>query len=64
MKPKRIISIRHGESEGNVDKMVYNQKPDYTLELTQKGLNQALEAGKRLKEIVKDESLFFYVSPM
>jgi len=25
---------------------------------------QALEAGKTLKEIVKDESLFFYVSPM
>lgn len=64
MKPKRIILIRHGESEGNVDKKMYNQKPDYSLELTQKGLNQALEAGKKLKEIVTDESLFFYVSPM
>lgn len=64
MKPKRIILIRHGESEGNVDKNVYGNTPDYALELTERGKTQAFEAGKELKKIVGGESLFFYISPM
>ena len=44
MKPKRIILIRHGESEGNLDKGVYAQKPDYSLLLTELGHRQAQEA--------------------
>src|SRR5688500_17961867 len=64
MKPKRIILIRHGESEGNVDRLVYGEKPDYALLLTSKGTGQAATAGIRLKELVKDEHLHFYVSPL
>lgn len=64
MKPKRIILIRHGESEGNVNKSIYSTKPDYTLELTSKGVIQAYEGGKELKEIIKEEKVFCYVSPM
>ena len=64
MKPKRIILIRHGESEGNVDRIVYGNKPDYALLLTEKGIRQATNAGVHLKELVKDESLHFYVSPL
>ncbi len=63
MKPKRIILIRHGESEANVDKYLFGRVPDYTIELTEKGRMQAIEAGKRLKELVSDESIYFYVSP-
>lgn len=63
MKPKRIILIRHGESEANVDRYLFGQLPDYTIELTDKGRMQAKEAGKRLKALVSDESLYFYVSP-
>lgn len=63
MRPKRIILIRHGESESNVDKAIYCTKPDYTLELTSKGLNQADEAGIKLKELVGDENICFYISP-
>lgn len=63
MKPKRIILVRHGESEGNVDKNVYGNIPDYTLELTKQGINQALNAGKQIKEEIKEESVFFYISP-
>ena len=63
MKPKRIILIRHGESEGNSNSGIYKLKPDYTLELTPKGLSQADTAGKELKSILKEESAFFYVSP-
>jgi broad specificity phosphatase PhoE len=64
MKPNRIILIRHGESQGNVDANAYANIPDYALELTEKGKAQASEAGKKLKNIVGNESLFFYVSPM
>lgn len=64
MKPNRIILIRHGESEGNANKDLYTIKPDYTLELTEKGFEQALNAGRELKKIIGEESSFFYVSPM
>ncbi len=64
MKPHRIILVRHGESEGNIDKSIYGVKPDYTLELTAEGRKQAFEAGQKISEIVKNESMFFYVSPM
>ncbi len=63
MKPKRIILIRHGESEANVDQYLFSSKPDYTIELTDKGRAQAVETGKKLREIVGQESLYFYVSP-
>ena len=63
MKPKRIILIRHGESHANVDKYLFGQVPDYTIELTALGRKQAEEAGRQLKELVGDESMYFYVSP-
>lgn len=63
MKPKKIILIRHGESEGNADKSVYSTKPDYALSLSENGFAQAVEAGKKLKELINDESVYFYISP-
>ena len=63
MKPKRIILIRHGESEANVNKHLFASIPDYTIELTHKGVSQSIRAGENLKEIVKNENIFFYVSP-
>jgi len=64
MKPKRIILIRHGESEGNVNKRIYNQKPDFSLLLTDKGKQQAKAAGNLVKEMLGDEKIKFYVSPL
>ncbi len=63
MKPKRIILIRHGESEANKDKYMFANIPDYTIELTPFGMEQARNAGRELKALVKDETLYFYVSP-
>ena len=63
MKPKRIILIRHGESEANVDKYLFGRIPDYTIELTEKGRKQAHEAGERLKRLVGEEKVCFYISP-
>lgn len=63
MKPKRIILIRHGESQANIDRYLFGKVPDYTIELTEKGKVQANEAGEKLKKLVGQESLYFYVSP-
>ncbi len=63
MKPKRIILIRHGESEGNLDNSLYETIPDYALKLTQQGISQAKQAGREIKSIIGDESLYVYLSP-
>jgi broad specificity phosphatase PhoE len=62
-RPKRIILIRHAESEGNVDPSTYCHVPDNRMPLTSKGRNQALEAGRMLKEMIGDETAFWFVSP-
>ena len=63
MKPKRIILIRHGKSEGNTNKDIYARKPDYTVELTRLGKAQAKQAGRKLKRLINDDSVCFYISP-
>jgi broad specificity phosphatase PhoE len=56
MRPNRIILIRHGESKGNADKNQYLFTPDYALNLTPKGIEQAQQAGLKIKEIVGSET--------
>jgi broad specificity phosphatase PhoE len=63
MKPKRILIVRHGQSEGNVNKQVYNTKPDYSVQLTELGREQAHFAGKQIKHIIGNESVALYSSP-
>ena len=63
MKPRRIILVRHGESEANIDKSIHGLKPDYTAELTPAGIAQADSVGAHLKLLLASESIFFYVSP-
>ena len=64
MKPDRIFLVRHGESTGNVDKSAYAETPDYALELTDLGQQQAEGAGLALKTYIDpSQSIQFYVSP-
>lgn len=63
MKPKRIILIRHGQSQGNINKEIYKTVPDYALQLTSLGKQQAIEAGQKLKQLLEYETIKFYVSP-
>ena len=63
MKPTRIILIRHGECHGNTDESKFATVPDYTIELTKNGIQQAMEAGEKLRQVVGEESMYFYVSP-
>ncbi len=45
----RVLLIRHGESEGNVDSRKYINKGDQKIGLTDKGWGQAIAAGQFLK---------------
>ena len=63
MKPKNIFLIRHGQSEGNVDKKIYHTKPDYALELTELGRQQAFDAGVEIKVEIPTGTIQYYVSP-
>ena len=63
MKPKRIILVRHGESYENIDKSVYRSKPDYAIKLTKDGIDQALNAGKNINDIIGIEDYCIYYSP-
>ena len=62
-RPKRIILIRHGESQANVDRTLYDRIPDHKFSLTEKGRGQALAAGVELRKLVGDEAVHFYISP-
>lgn len=63
MKPKRIILVRHGQSEGNFDKKIYSVKPDYALYLTKLGIEQAKDVGIKLNTLMGNESFGIYHSP-
>jgi broad specificity phosphatase PhoE len=63
MKPKRIILVRHGKSAGNADKSHYQTVPDYALDLTPEGIEQARQAGVEIKNIIGSESIYVYLSP-
>ncbi len=64
--PRRLIFIRHGQSEGNVDETLYTKCPDSNIRLTKLGWEQAKMSGKILRKHVlkqKNASIHFIVSP-
>ena len=61
--PKRIILVRLGESEGNVDKALYEHVPDSLIGLTATGFDQGVQCGRRLCRLLASESVHFYYSP-
>jgi len=63
MQPKRIILVRHGESEANVDSVVYSQTPDHLIHLTETGRQQARETGAKVAALIGDETYGVYASP-
>lgn len=63
MKPSRIILIRHGESQGNADKQTYRHTPDYAIRLTPKGVDQAINAGHQISDLIKHATYGCYYSP-
>lgn len=63
-KPRLIIIIRHAQSEGNRDKTIHQTVPDHKVALTAEGHQQALEAGEKLRALLRpDDTLHFFTSP-
>lgn len=63
-KPRLIIIIRHAQSEGNRDKTIHQKTPDHKVPLTEEGHRQALEAGEKLRALLRtDDTLHFFISP-
>lgn len=58
----KIYLIRHGESEHNVDRFLMAHTHDSKFSLTDKGVQQAKLTGEFMKDIVKDDAVF-YASP-
>ncbi|CAJ1992208.1 glycerolphosphate mutase [Leishmania donovani] len=61
--PRRLLLVRHGESEANVNREVYSNTPDWKIPLTALGREQAYDCGKRLRNIIQGEKLYIYYSP-
>jgi hypothetical protein len=63
--PEKLIMIRHGQSMGNINELLYSTIPDNAMPLTDLGWEQARMAGKVLKEKVlgSGETVHFIVSP-
>ncbi|KIV79061.1 hypothetical protein PV11_06648 [Exophiala sideris] len=63
-KPRLIIIIRHGQSEGNRDKTIHQKTPDHRVSLTPEGHQQANEAGEKLRALLRDDdTVHFFISP-
>lgn len=62
LRPKRIILLRHGETTANLDPIIYSKIPDNLIPLTERGEIQAKEMGKKIKEIIKNETCRIYRS--
>lgn len=66
MKPHFIFLVRHGQSVGNVDKNVYLTVPDYKVELTDKGKEQAEKAADFIYKKLSEQGIYkaaMYCSP-
>ncbi|KAM5351894.1 hypothetical protein ACJ41O_004617 [Fusarium nematophilum] len=63
-KPRLIILVRHGQSEGNKNREIHQTVPDHRVKLTPEGWNQAHDAGRRLRNLLRpDDTLHFFTSP-
>jgi len=63
--PEKVILIRHGQSMGNINELLYSTTPDNAMPLTQLGWEQARAAGAILKRKIlgSGETVHFIVSP-
>lgn len=63
-RPKKILIIRHGQSQTNTNLKIRNTIPDVDIQLTELGKTQAMDAGIKLNSILeKNSKIKFFVSP-
>ncbi|KAH6850978.1 histidine phosphatase superfamily [Chaetomium sp. MPI-CAGE-AT-0009] len=63
-RPRLIILVRHAQSEGNKNRDIHQTIPDHRVKITQDGWQQAYDAGRRLRGMLReDDTLHFFTSP-
>ncbi|KAL1901457.1 hypothetical protein Sste5346_001862 [Sporothrix stenoceras] len=63
-KPRLLIIVRHGQSEGNKNRDIHQTVPDHRVRLTSEGWQQAYDAGRRLRTLLRaDDTIQFFTSP-
>jgi broad specificity phosphatase PhoE len=63
MKPRKILLIRHGQSQGNIDRTAYIRMEDKDIPLTEVGVEQALACGELLNsKMDEDDVVDFRIS--
>ncbi|MFC4943285.1 histidine phosphatase family protein [Pseudonocardia sp. GCM10023141] len=62
-RPLRIVLMRHGQSEANVDPTVFERVPDHAIPLTAAGHEQTAAAGTTLRKLLDEQPVRVYVSP-
>jgi broad specificity phosphatase PhoE len=62
-RPLRIALLRHGESEANLDRSIFERVPDHAIPLTERGRERSAKTGQDLRELFDDEPVHAYVSP-
>ena len=63
-RPRHIVLIRHGESEANLDTSLHQSVADHRIALSDKGWEQAREAGAKLRrEIAGNGRVVWYAAP-
>eukprot|EP00958_Prasinococcus_capsulatus_P027444 scaffold5540_cov390-Prasinococcus_capsulatus_cf.AAC.6 len=62
-RPKTVFLVRHGESQGNVDKNIYETVPDHALHLTAKGWDEAKHVGEHIRARTGNDTVRFICSP-
>lgn len=63
MNPKKIIVMRHAESQEDVDKTVYAHTADLDVALSPNGEGQAKNAGGKIADLLDGKTVHFYLSP-
>ncbi len=63
MKPNKIIVLRHGESQANVDKGLYEDTQDHLVDLTEIGEQQCLTVGRELQPLLNHNNITVWNSP-
>lgn len=64
VKPRLIILIRHAQSEGNKNREIHQKTPDHRVPLTAEGWDQAHEAGRKLRSLLRPtDKVHLFVSP-
>ena len=61
VRPRLMLIVRHGESQGNTREETYQTTPDPLVGLTERGKHQAIELGEKLREKIGNSPLWIYV---